>query len=45
MARLKRDSTVLAEQEQRAAGMASISPTLDVGNGLTMTLYKGHRKK
>ncbi|MCC5637644.1 hypothetical protein LC593_17725 [Nostoc sp. CHAB 5844] len=36
MARRKRTSVVLEKAERRAAGMNSIDPNLDVGNGLTL---------
>jgi hypothetical protein len=36
MPRRKRSSKVLAKSERRAAGMASISATLDLGNSLTL---------
>jgi len=39
MPRLKRSSKVLAKSERRAAGMASISATLDLGNNLTLPLF------
>ena len=39
MARQKRKSNVLDSAQQRAAGLASISSTLDLGNGLTLVSF------
>jgi hypothetical protein len=39
MARQKRTSLALTKAEQRAAGMRSIAPNLDLGNGLTLESY------
>lgn len=39
MARLKRSSPTLQKALRRLAGMRSISPTLDFGNGLNLTDY------
>ncbi|MBD2433003.1 MULTISPECIES: hypothetical protein [Fischerella] len=39
MARLKRSSPTLEKALRRIAGMRSISPTLDFGNGLNLTDY------
>jgi hypothetical protein len=39
MARLKRSSPTLQKALRRIAGMRSISPTLDFGNGLNLTDY------
>ncbi|MBW4565747.1 MAG: hypothetical protein KME32_32625 [Mojavia pulchra JT2-VF2] len=39
MARRKRTSQVLEKAARRAAGMNSIDPKLDVGNGLTLPAY------
>jgi hypothetical protein len=39
MARPKRTSAALTKAEQRAAGMRSIDPELDLGNGLTLQSY------
>jgi hypothetical protein len=39
MARQKRTSAALTKAEQRAAGMRSIDPSLDLGNGLTLESY------
>jgi hypothetical protein len=39
MARQKRTSAALIKAEQRAAGMRSIDPNLDLGNGLTLANY------
>lgn len=39
MGRLKRTSAVAEKAASRAAGMASISATLDLGNGLTLAAY------
>ena len=41
MARMKRTSKVLERAQQRAAGLTSISPTLDLGGGLTLTAFTG----
>ncbi|MCC5614121.1 hypothetical protein LC605_03315 [Nostoc sp. CHAB 5836] len=42
MARLKRSSPTLEKALRRIAGMRSISPTLEFGNGLSLTDYDGH---
>ncbi|MBW4693057.1 MAG: hypothetical protein KME27_14990 [Lyngbya sp. HA4199-MV5] len=39
MARRKRTSPVLAKAVRRMAGMTSINPNLDVGNGLTLPSF------
>jgi hypothetical protein len=39
MGRLKRTSAVAEKAALRAAALASISPTLDLGNGLTLVAY------
>lgn len=39
MARLKRSSTTLEKALRRIAGMRAISPTLEFGNGLSITDY------
>ncbi|MDM9384808.1 hypothetical protein QUB80_29560 [Chlorogloeopsis sp. ULAP01] len=39
MARRKRSSPVLEKAVRRAAGMNSIDPNLDVGNGLTLPAF------
>ncbi|NJL35845.1 MAG: hypothetical protein HC840_05100 [Leptolyngbyaceae cyanobacterium RM2_2_4] len=39
MPRLKRSSTVLNKAERRAAALKSISPSLDLGNGLTLETF------
>ncbi|MBD2254215.1 hypothetical protein [Nostoc parmelioides] len=39
MARRKRSSPVLQKAVRRAAGMNSIDPNLDVGNGLTLPVF------
>ena len=39
MARPKRSSATLQKAEKREAGLQSISPTLDLGNGLTLATY------
>ncbi len=39
MARLKRKSLVLEKASKRLAGVETISMTLDLGNGLTVTSY------
>ena len=39
MARLKRSSRTLEKALRRIAGMRSISPTLEFGNGLNLTDY------
>jgi uncharacterized protein YoxC len=39
MPRLKRSSTVLDKAERRAAGLKSISSSLDLGNGLTIETF------
>ncbi|MEH2250566.1 hypothetical protein [Nostoc sp.] len=39
MARLKRSSSTLEKALRRIAGMRSISPTLEFGNGLSLTDY------
>ncbi len=39
MARPKRSSAVLQKAEKREAGLHAISPTLDLGNDLTLALY------
>jgi uncharacterized protein YoxC len=39
MARLKRSSRTLQKAEKREAGLQSISPTLDLGNQLTLAKY------
>ncbi|MBD2528707.1 hypothetical protein H6G97_03670 [Nostoc flagelliforme FACHB-838] len=39
MARLKRSSPTLEKALRRIAGMRSISPTLEFGNGLNLTNY------
>jgi hypothetical protein len=40
MARARRISKTLDKAQQRAAGLASISPTLDLGSNLTLTAFK-----
>ena len=40
MARRRRTSKTLDKAQQRAAGLASISLTLDLGNNLTLAAYK-----
>ena len=42
MARLKRSSPTLEKALRRIAGMRSISPTLEFGNGLSLTDYDSH---
>lgn len=39
MARKKRTSPAADKATQRASALASISPTLDLGNGLTLAAY------
>jgi hypothetical protein len=39
MARLKRSSPTLEKAQRRIAGMRSISPTLEFGNGLSLADY------
>ena len=39
MARQKRKSNVLDSAQSRSAGLASISSTLDLGNGLTLVSF------
>ena len=39
MSRRKRSSPVLQKAERRSAGMNSIDPNLDVGNGLTLSAF------
>ncbi|MBE9111132.1 hypothetical protein IQ273_17135 [Nodosilinea sp. LEGE 07298] len=39
MARAKRTSTRLQKAERRAAGMGSIKPNLDMGNGMTLNEF------
>jgi hypothetical protein len=39
MARLKRSSPTLEKALRRIAGMRSVSPTLEFGNGLSLTNY------
>ncbi len=39
MARPKRSSATLQRAEKREAGLQSISPILDLGNGLTLETY------
>ncbi|MEH1968367.1 hypothetical protein [Nostoc sp.] len=39
MARLKRTSKMLEKAVRRAAGINSIDPNLDLGNGLTLTAF------
>lgn len=39
MARRKRSSQVLEKAQRRAAGMSSIAPELDLGNGMTLETY------
>ncbi|MBW4570182.1 MAG: hypothetical protein KME31_19770 [Tolypothrix carrinoi HA7290-LM1] len=39
MSRRKRSSPVLQKAVRRAAGMSSIDPNLDVGNGLTLPAF------
>ncbi|MGV0028958.1 hypothetical protein [Phormidesmis priestleyi] len=39
MPRRKKNSRVLEKAEQRSSSLKSISPTLDLGNGLTLSLY------
>lgn len=39
MAHPKRSSATLQKAEKREAGLQSISPTLDLGNGLTLETY------
>jgi len=39
MTRKKKNSRVLEKAESRIAGLRSISPMLDVGNGLTVAAY------
>jgi uncharacterized protein YukE len=41
MARIKRNSRTLGKAEVRLASIKSISPTLDVGEGLTIKDYTG----
>lgn len=40
MARIKRTSPAAEKATLRAEALASISPTLDLGNGLTLVAYK-----
>ena len=40
MARQKRKSPAIENADVRAAALTSISPTLDLGNGLTVVAYK-----
>lgn len=40
MARRKRTSTVLDKAERRAAGMEAISPTLDLGNNMSIKEFR-----
>lgn len=39
MSRTKRTSVVAKQAATRAAGLSSISPTLDLGHGLTLSAY------
>ncbi|MEH2118741.1 hypothetical protein [Nostoc sp.] len=39
MARHKRDSRILSKAEMRLASVKSISPTLEIGNNLTVKDY------
>ncbi|MBU6230130.1 MAG: hypothetical protein KGQ93_10600 [Cyanobacteria bacterium REEB459] len=39
MVRLERSSQVLQKAERRAAGLKSIDPSLDLGNGLSLRSY------
>lgn len=39
MARRKRTSIILEKAERRASGMKSISPVLDMGNGMTLSAF------
>ena len=40
MARKKRTSPPIEKADERAAALTSISPTLDLGNGLTLVAYE-----
>jgi hypothetical protein len=40
MARSKRTSKTIIKAERRAAGIESISPDLDLGNGMTLKSYQ-----
>ena len=40
MARIKRTSPAAEKATSRASALSSISPTLDLGNGLTLASYK-----
>ena len=44
MARLKRTSPALDKATMRISGMRSIDETLDLGNGLSLTMYEAHFK-
>ena len=37
---MKRPSKIIAQAEMRAAGLASIDPNLDLGNGYTLVAYR-----
>ena len=41
MPRPKRSSPVLEKADQRAAGLLSIDPSLDLGEGLTLAKFQG----
>ena len=45
MARRKRKSTVLESAFKRLLGLQAISPTLDLGNGLTVPIFAGEVAK
>ena len=40
MSQMKRPSKIIAEAERRAAGLESIDPNLDLGNGYTLVAYR-----
>ncbi len=45
MARSKRTSKTIIKTERRAAGIASINPDLDLGNGITLKAYQADIKQ
>jgi hypothetical protein len=45
MARLKRSSKVVDKAERRLAGLVTISPDLDLGNGLTVQFFSAEIEK
>ena len=40
MSRMQRPSKIIAAAERRAAGLESIDPNLDLGNGYTLVAYR-----